>query len=127
MEDNFIAVVKLISGEELLGPVEYAEGGIIISNALVIEEIYGSHSGKPRGVEISKWIKSTTDEEHYIPMEFIVTIGELKNPVLTLYHKTLDDLNKKTFKKINKKPKYNGYRETLDDARIKFEEIFKKY
>ena len=66
-------------------------------------------------------------EHHYIPMEFIVTIGELKNPVLSLYYKTLEDLNKKSFKRITKVKKYGGYRETLDDARDKFEEIFKKY
>jgi hypothetical protein len=127
MEDNFVAVVKLISGEELLGPVQYSDGGILIKNPLIIEEIYLGQFGKQKGVEISKWIKSSTDEYHYIPMDFIVTIGELKNPVLSLYYKTLEDLNKKSFKKINKVKKYNGYRETIHDARLKLEDIFKKY
>ena len=54
MEDNFVAVVKLISGEELLGPVEYADGGILIKNPLVIEEIYLGQFGKQKGVEIDK-------------------------------------------------------------------------
>ena len=127
MENSFIAVLKLTTGEEILGEIEYIEEGVLIKNALIIEELYGSASGKPRGVEISKWIKSTTDEYYFISMEFIITIGELKNPVLSLYHKTLEDLNKPKFNKFNKVKKYTGYRETLDDARIKFENIFKKY
>jgi len=135
MNDEFYAVVKLVTGEEVLGLVESFDDGILIKDPLLledfsmIEEMFETISA--RGIKLIKWIKSSSDDMFYIFQPQIVTIGELKEPVLSLYKKSLKNLihknvsNKQSISK-NKK-NYSGYKSTIKEARSKFEKLFKDY
>lgn len=134
MNDEFYATLKLTTGEEILGYINLFDGGLTILNALLLEDmtmfddmVDNIHT---KGVRLSKWIKSTTDDIQYIKDDKIITICELLEPGLSHYKKAVIDLNR-TEQKVNrsnfKKQKYNGHRSTVKEARIKFENLFNEY
>lgn len=137
MNDEFYAVLKLITGEEILGYAQVYQEGIILHDPLIIEDmsmfedlIDGARS---QGLKLSKWIKSTTDNFFFIHDSKILTVNELVDPGLTHYKRAVDDINnheRKHIEQVQKskdKKKYSGYRGTLKDARSNFENLFKKY
>jgi hypothetical protein len=85
------------------------------------------------GLKLSKWIKSTTDNFFFITDAKIVTINELIEPGLSHYKRAVNEINdheKEFTKKIKKRStqkKYQGYRASVNDARIFFEDLFNKY
>ena len=135
MTEKFIASIKLITQEEIIGTVEVLETendhGVLIQDPMIVEELIDPsvppQSQPYRGFSLSKWIRSSTDSVFYISMEKIVTISELTGPVLNLYNKALN--NQKTVSEYHTdtKQKYDGYRNYVSDARKKFEDLFKNY
>jgi hypothetical protein len=137
-ENEFFASVKLITGEEILGLIEVCEDGILIENPLILEDmsIFDDviEGTAPRGLKLSKWIKSSTEDTFFIKDNKIITIGELKEPGLTSYKRAAIDikrgdenLHKKNVRKENRRKRYNGYHSNIKDARIKFENLFNDY
>lgn len=138
MNDEFFAVVKLITGEELLGLINVFDDGITIENALILEDmsIFEGLIETPSNasIKLSKWIKSTTDNIQFIKDDKIVTISELIEPGLTVYKRAVLDITRATnTKSVHQEPKqkrkqkYTGHKSTVKDARIKFEKLFKDY
>lgn len=147
MKDEFYAVVKLITEEEVLGYISVEKTGILIKDPLVIEDlsmfddlIEGNLHSK--SFKLSKWIKSSTDDTFLIFDRNIVTIGELKEPMLSFYKRTLKDINYVdrvdnigTKNKPKGKPsRRDGYRsygngsiKDVKEARSLFEKLFKDY
>ena len=137
MIDEFYATVKLNTTEEILGHVEIYDEGIIVTNPLVLEDMSIFEdivdNVQAKGLKMSKWIKSSTDEIFFIRHENIVTIGELVEPGLSHYKKALiqiQNTEKSKFsrnKNVPHKKKYEGHRGTIKEARSKFEKLFKDY
>lgn len=137
MNDEFFAVVKLVTGEELLGLINVFDDGITIENALILEDmsIFEELIEIPTNfnIKLSKWIKSTTDNIQFVKNDKIVTISELLEPGLTVYKRAVLDINRGHNTKLNQEPKqktkqkYTGHKSTVKDARIKFEKLFKDY
>lgn len=134
MNDEFFATVKLMTGEEILGYITLYEDGITILNALLLEDMSMFEevieNVNAKGIRLSKWIKSSTDNVLFIKDDKIVTISELIEPGLTVYKRAVIDLNKNE-KKVNrpsrKKEKYGGHKSTVKEARTKFEKLFNDY
>lgn len=131
-ENEFFASLKLITGEEILGYIELHEDGVMIENALLLEDMSMFDEltdGPSRGLKLSKWIKSSIDNTFFIDNNKIITISELKEPGLTSYKRACVDIMKgnKSFKKEKTNKKYNGYHSTVNDARMKFERLFKDF
>ena len=137
MNDKFFASIKLMTGEEIVAFVEVHDEGLIVSNPLLLEDMSALEDlfedVKASGLKLSKWIKSTTDNFFFIDDTKIVTINELIEPGLSHYKKAVNEINtheKEFTNKINKRStqkKYQGYRASVDDARILFEDLFHKY
>jgi len=137
MNDKFFASIKLMTGEEIVAFVEVHDEGLIVSNPLLLEDMSALEDlfedVKASGLKLSKWIKSTTDNFFFIDDTKIVTINELIEPGLSHYKKAVNEINtheKEFTNKINKRStqkKYQGYRASVDDARILFEDLFNKY
>ena len=135
-ENQFFASVKLITGEEVLGLIEIEEDGILIENPLIIEDmsIFDDvlESLSSRGLKLSKWIKSSTENLFFIKDDKIITIGELKEPALTSYKRAVVDISRGNQNINREKPnrgkkKYSGHHSKVKDARIKFEQLFNDY
>jgi len=137
MNDKFFASIKLMTGEEIVAFVEVHDEGLIVSNPLLLEDMSALEDlfedVKTSGLKLSKWIKSTTDNFFFIDDTKIVTINELIEPGLSHYKKAVNEINtheKEFTNKINRRStqkKYQGYRASVNDARILFEDLFNKY
>lgn len=137
MIDEFYASVKLTTGEELIGYIELYEDGITITEPLLLEDMsmFEDVIDNPNatGLKLSKWIKSSTEEIFFIRDDKIITIAELQELGVKTYKKALIDIAKKS-RSLKKQPtdsqpkkRYEGSKQNINDARQKFEKIFKEY
>lgn len=128
-ENEFFASVKLTTGEEILGLIKIEQDGILIENPLILEdmsvfdEVLESLSSK--GLKLSKWIKSSTENIFFIKDDKIITIAELQEPGLTGFKRAVIDISRDNH--ITNKKKYGGHHSKVKDARIKFEKLFNDY
>ena len=119
---EFLAAIKLVSGEELLSMVTsvHDENGdyIIVENPIEVEEVIMPN--KQAGAKVQPWMKFSREEQFVIPKEHIITIVEVTEEVAIFYHMSLRKLNSDFI--TDSKGKIS----TVDEARIKLDKIFKK-
>jgi len=127
MSDAFLAVIKLISGEEVVAKVSYLdeEDRILIECPTVIN----STSSRSLGVNLVKiepWIKTGKETIYILDMNKIVTISEVFDKEVTkVYHKFVMAYyyEEEPIKK-NNITKEMGYLSSVSDARATLEKIF---
>ena len=119
---EFLAAIKLVSGEELLSMVTsvHDENGdyLIVENPIEVEEVILPN--KQAGAKVQPWMKFSREEQFVIPKEHIITIVEVAEEVAILYHMSLRKLNTDFITDAK------GKISTVDEARIKLDKIFKK-
>ena len=119
---EFLAAIKLVSGEELLSMVTsvHDENGdyLIVENPIEVEEVILPN--KQAGAKVQPWMKFSREEQFVIPKEHIITIVEVAEEVAIFYHMSLRKLNTDFI--TDAKCKIS----TVDEARIKVDKIFKK-
>ena len=119
---EFLAGIKLVSGEELLSMVTsvHDENGdyIIVENPIEVEEVILPN--KQAGAKVQPWMKFSREEQFVIPKEHIITIVEVAEEVAIFYHMSLRKLNTDFITDAK------GKISTVDEARIKLDKIFKK-
>ena len=121
-KEEFLAAIKLVSGEELLSMVTsvHDESGdyLIVENPIEIEEVVMPN--KQAGAKVQPWMKFSREEQFVIPKEHIITIVEVAEEVAIFYHMSLRKLNTDFITDAK------GKISTVDEARIKLDKIFKK-
>ena len=119
---EFLAAIKLVSGEELLSMVTsvHDENGdyIIVENPIEVEEVILPN--KQAGAKVQPWMKFSREEQFVIPKDKIITIVEVTEEVAVFYHMSLRKLNTDFITDAK------GKISTVDEARIKLDKIFKK-
>ena len=119
---EFLAAIKLVSGEELLSMVTsvHDENGdyLIVENPIEVEEVILPN--KQAGAKVQPWMKFSREEQFVIPKEHIITIVEVTEEVAIFYHMSLRKLNNDFITDAK------GKISTVDEARIKLDKIFKK-
>ena len=119
---EFLAAIKLVSGEELLSMVTSVldENGdyLIVENPIEVEEVLLPN--KQAGAKVQPWMKFSREEQFVIPKEHIITIVEVAEEVAIFYHMSLRKLNTDFITDAK------GKISTVDEARIKLDKIFKK-
>ena len=119
---EFLAAIKLVSGEELLSMVTsvHDENGdyLIVENPIEVEEVLLPN--KQAGAKVQPWMKFSREEQFVIPKEHVITIVEVAEDVEVFYHMSLRKLNND----LITDPK--GKISTVDEARIKLNKIFNK-
>ena len=119
---EFLAAIKLVSGEELLSMVTsvHDENGdyLIIENPIEVEEVMLPN--KQAGAKVQPWMKFSREEQFVIPKDKIITIVEVAEEVAVFYHMSLRKLNTDFITDAK------GKISTVDEARIKLDKIFKK-
>jgi hypothetical protein len=127
MEEEFYAVIKLISGEEIFSLVTPSEENgrilLILSNPVTIETVIIKHMGM-QGYKIDPWIKFADDDTFLLDMDKIVTISEVNDEdLLEMYGKFISQQNiKKNHSQLSAEM---GYLSTVAEARIKFEKLYR--
>ena len=119
---EFLAAIKLVSGEELLSMVTsvHDENGdyLIVENPIEVEEVILPN--KQAGAKVQPWMKFSREEQFVIPKEHVITIVEVAEEVEVFYHMSLRKLNNDLITDAK------GKISTVDEARIKLNKIFNK-
>ena len=119
---EFLAAIKLVSGEELLSMVTsvHDENGdyLIVENPIEVEEVILPN--KQAGAKVQPWMKFSREEQFVVPKEHVITIVEVAEEVEVFYHMSLRKLNNDFITDAK------GKISTVDEARIKLNKIFNK-
>ena len=121
-KEEFLAAIKLVSGEEILSMVTsvHDENGdyLIVENPIEVEEVILPN--KQAGAKVQPWMKFSREEQFVIPKDKIITIVEVTEDVAVFYHMSLRKLNTDFITDAR------GKISTVDEARTKLDKIFKK-
>ena len=119
---EFLAAIKLVSGEELLSMVTsvHDENGdyLIVENPIEVEEVILPN--KQAGANVQPWMKFSREDQFVIPKDKVITIVEVAEDVEVFYHMSLRKLNTDFITDAK------GKISTVDEARIKLNKIFNK-
>ena len=121
-KEEFLAAIKLVSGEEILSMVTsvHDENGdyLIVENPIEVEEVVMPN--KQAGCKVQPWMKFSREEQFIVPKDKIITIVEVAEEVAVFYHMSLRKLNTDFITDAK------GKISTVDEARIKLNKIFNK-
>ena len=135
MEEEFYAVIKLVSGEEVFSLVSYDENGgdpLLILQAPVIMKVVTNGMGSY--VKVRPWMEIPSDDMFIIKLDKVITLTEVKEPNLIYcynkYHENDGPDEEHSTIKTHSDGRVNisssmGYVSSVEDARKKLEDIFK--
>ena len=128
MGEEFHAVLKLITGEEIFSLVSVDENDgdsiIMLSNPVIMKMLSGP-AGKY--VKVKPWLELPDQDLFLIKYDKIITMSEVTDEqMIKFYTRYLneDDIDIEIDGKVSLTDKM-GFITTVDDARLKLEEIFK--
>ena len=134
MGDEFYSILKLMSGEEIFALVSVDETGedvmILLQNPLVMKMM---NSPKGEFIKVRKWIELSDDDIFVMKYDKILTMTECKDDkLIAIYNNYCDEDDDgdepiEIFTESGKVKLTNkmGYVSSVEDARKKFEDIFK--
>ena len=128
MGEEFHAVLKLITGEEIFSLVSVDENdgdSIIMLSNPVIMKMLSSPAGKY--VKVKPWLELPDQDLFLIKYDKIITMSEVNDKqMIEFYNRYLneDDIDIELDGKVSLSEKM-GLLTTVDNARLKLEEIFK--
>ena len=133
MGEEFLAIIKLISGEEILASVcidETGEESIIVAHTPVTMKMISNGMY----VKIKPWMELADDDMFVFRTDNIITMSEVKDQkVIKLYERYVeesneeDDMTKLLPSSGEVKPDEKmGYISSVEDARKILEEVWKK-
>ena len=133
MGEEFIAVIKLVSVEEILASVCVDESGnepiIIVHTPVTMKMINNGIY-----VKIKPWMELADDDMFIFHMDKIITMTEIKDQkVITIYQRYVEEENEEN--QLSqllpsggevKPDEKMGYVSTVEDARKNLEKVWKK-
>ena len=126
--DEFVASVKLVTGEEILTKVivnkDAQEETVIIDNPLTCQEVRSHGANIPLGYKFEPWMKMSEEDVFIIHMSSIITMTEIKDhQVLVTYKEVI----KKGFSRENNPDvtREMGSIGTVKDCRDMIEKLYK--
>ena len=125
--DEFVATVKLVSGEEILTKVivDYSseEEQIIIDNPVVCSEVRTPGANVPLGYKFEPWIKMTEEDVFVLNLDKIITLSEIKDDLVI---KTYENIVESGFKRQHPDlDRSMGYVNDVGSARKIMEKLYK--
>ena len=130
-EQEFLATLKLVSGEEVISMVLYLEDEdkVLLSNPFLVEQSK-QRQGQLEivGFAFKEWVMASFDDLYIISRDHIITITETKGPIEEFYKKNLEKIqsSKQLLHKPNKLPRKSGYLGSIADTKNTLENIYKK-
>ena len=130
-EQEFLATLKLVSGEEVISMVLYLEDEdkVLLSNPFLVEQSK-QRQGQLEivGFAFKEWVMASFDDMYIISRDHIITITETKGPIEEFYKKNLEKIesSKQLLHKPNKLPRKSGYLGSIAETKNTLENIYKK-
>ena len=125
--EEFVATVKLVSGEEILTKViiDYSskEEQIIIDNPVICQEVRSHGANVPLGYKFEPWIKMTEEDVFILNLDKIITMSEIKDDiVIKTYNTIIEGGFKRQHPDLDREM---GYVNNVDKARKIIEKLYK--
>ena len=130
MGDEFYAIIKLVSGEEIFSLIlvdnEHDDDTVIVlQNPVIMWSV-----SNPNGtfIKVKPWMELPDEDIFMIRLDKIITMTESKdNKLIKLYNHYINDEGDTIYKEEGLvKPNYEmGYISSVAEARMKLEKVFK--
>ena len=125
--DEFVATVKLVSGEEILTKVivDYTDKveKIILDNPVICQEVRSHGANVPLGYKFEPWIKMSEEEIYIVDLDKIITLSEIKDDlVIKTYNNIIESGFKRQHPDLDREM---GYINNIDSARKIIEKLYK--
>jgi hypothetical protein len=124
--DIFYAILKLVSGEELISKVcafiENEEVLIVLDNPITVNMMRVPNIKAPL-IKVEPWISLTDEQTHIINRKNIITMNEIKDLSLIKIHKQYIYNKDKLTNRTNITSEM-GYVSSIKDSRAKLEELY---
>ena len=116
---EFLAAIKLVSGEEILSMVTHVNDVngdyLIVENPIQVEEV--TLPNKVVGAKVQPWMKFSKEEEFIIPKDKVITIVEVDTEVQIFYAMSLRKLGGDFITG-------SGRLSTVEEARVNLDKLF---
>ena len=126
-EEEFFAVIKLVSGEEIfskVSPCEEEDKTILILDSPVIFETVQIRQMGIGAVRVKPWLEMSQDAIIVIDMEKVITLTEVHDDqTINIYHRYLKDKDRENNKSATSQDM--GFLSSISDARIFLEKLYK--
>ena len=131
MGEEFYSILKLMSGEEIFALVSVDESGedvmVLLQNPLVMKMM---NSAKGGFIKVRKWIELADDDIFLMKYDKILTMTECKDKKLIAIYNNYchdDEYDMEIFNESGEVriTDQMGYVSSVEDARKKFEVLFK--
>jgi hypothetical protein len=82
MEEEFLATIKLITGEEIVSKVSYMpdDDSLVLENPMEVTYIdQQKRAARVTGFSLTEWIHSTFDHMFVLPKQHVLTMTEVED------------------------------------------------
>jgi hypothetical protein len=130
MGDEFYAIIKLVSGEEILSLVLIDENDgdpvVVLQNPVTMKAF---HNQPGAHIKVKPWMEMANDDFFIVKLDKIITMTETKDKrLINIYNNYIEDDDSIDVYNPSGKVKLSskmGYLSSVEDARKKLERIFK--
>ena len=125
---NFLAVIKLVSGEEIISTVSSCEEDdrtlLLLDNPVIFESVMMKNMSMG-AIKVIPWVQAASDTILILDMDKVITMSEVfDKEVIRIYNRYLTDKDRETNESAITKDM--GYLSRVSDARIFLEKLYKK-
>tara|TARA_B100001250_G_scaffold44143_1_gene34718 strand:+ start:156 stop:590 length:435 start_codon:yes stop_codon:yes gene_type:complete len=89
LEEDFIATIKLTTGEEIISRVSYMpeDDSLVLENPMAVTIIDSQRKNlRISGFALSEWIHSTFDHMFILPKKHILTMTEVEDKKIQIFY-----------------------------------------
>tara|TARA_B100000073_G_scaffold15916_1_gene12937 strand:- start:277 stop:687 length:411 start_codon:yes stop_codon:yes gene_type:complete len=89
MEEDFLATIKLVTGEEIISKVSYMpdEDSLVLENPLEVSYVDQQKKNiRTSGFMLTEWIHSTFDHMFVLPKQHVITMTEVEDTRIEKYY-----------------------------------------
>ena len=130
MGEEFYAIIKLVSGEEILSLIMVDENDgdpvIVLQNPVTMKAFY-NHQGMH--IKVKPWMEMSSDDFFMIKLDKVITMTETKDKkLIDIYNNYINEDDSIEVHSPSGKVKPStkmGYISSVEDARKKLENLFK--
>ena len=123
--EDFLAAIKLVSGEEILSKVVVCsddDDRIILENPVICQEVRTPGANVPLGYKFEPWIKLSDEPMYVIDIARVITISEIKdNDVISTYDQIVSQGFTRSHPDLTKDM---GFVNSVEKARKAFEKSY---
>ena len=127
-KEDFLAVIKLVSGEEVISTVTSCEENdhtlLLLDTPVMFENIVVRNGGMG-AIKVIPWVQAATDTILILDMDKVITMSEVfDKEVIRIYNRYMTDKDRDSNESVVTKDM--GYLSSVTDARIFLEKLYKK-